>query len=86
MNRHRCECSTCTERGDEIERLQDAKRAALKLADERAIEANGLRAALKKILAANDSFRRTMPERWEPDLLQDACDEARLLLSEENSK
>jgi anti-sigma factor RsiW len=43
MNRHRCECSICTERGDEIERLQEAKRRALDLADVRAIEANGLR-------------------------------------------
>ena len=32
----------------EIERLQNAKRAALKLADERAKEANGMRAALKE--------------------------------------
>jgi hypothetical protein len=30
----------------EVARLQDAKRRALKLADERAIEANGLRAQL----------------------------------------
>jgi len=39
-----------------------------------------LRELLTAILAANDEFRASLPEDWEGDPLQDACDEARRAL------
>ena len=36
--------------------------------------------ALKNIIAANDDFRRGMPDEWEGDPLQDLCEEARALV------
>ena len=59
MNRHRCECSICTERGEEIEsarveieRLTAAKRRFSKEADERAQEANELRIEIERLRLA----------------------------------
>lgn len=43
-------------------------------------ETERLRAALADIMAANDDFRKSLPEDWEGDLLQDACERARPLL------
>ncbi len=40
-----------------------------------------LRNALQDILTANISFRASMPDDWEGDLLQGACDAARLVLN-----
>jgi hypothetical protein len=56
MNLHRCECSTCTERGERIEHLRSAKNEALKRANEHAIEANGLRAQLASARKAIDAM------------------------------
>lgn len=36
--------------------------------------------AIQGILKANDEFRAGMPDDWESDPLQDACDTARFLL------
>lgn len=38
-------------------------------------------AALEEIISANDDFRAGMPEGWEGDPLQDACDKARATLT-----
>lgn len=38
-------------------------------------------AALEAIIKANKDFRAGMPQDWEGDLLQDACDDAEKLLS-----
>jgi len=57
--------------------LVDVRGEELKAAYQRIDE---LANALKAILAANDDFRDQMPLEWEGDLLQDACDEARLIL------
>jgi hypothetical protein len=40
-----------------------------------------LRVALEAILKANDEFRAGMPDGWEGDPLQDACNDARALLA-----
>jgi hypothetical protein len=73
----------------EIERLQDAKRRALAIADERAkenvrlrVERDALVKALKTIIDANHEFLNSLPEDWEGDPLQDACFEAAKLLRE----
>jgi hypothetical protein len=42
---------------------------------------NELVAAIKVILAKNDEFRAGMPDRWEGDPLQDACEAARILIT-----
>ena len=42
--------------------------------------------ALEEILSANDDFRKSMPDGWEGDLLQDACDRARRALSAARSE
>jgi hypothetical protein len=39
-----------------------------------------LEKALNGILSANDEFRAGMPDEWEGDLLQDACNDARELV------
>jgi hypothetical protein len=38
-------------------------------------------AAIKVILAKNDEFRAGMPDGWEGDPLQDACEAARILIT-----
>jgi hypothetical protein len=40
-----------------------------------------LMAAIKVILAKNDDFRDGMPDGWEGDPLQDACEAARILIT-----
>ncbi len=37
--------------------------------------------ALEEILSANDEFRKGMPDDWEGDPMQDACEQAREILS-----
>ena len=41
-------------------------------------EIANLRSKLKAIIKANDDFRAGMPDGWEGDPLQDACDDARM--------
>lgn len=43
------------------------------------------RKALEEIVEANDDFRGGMPDDWEGDPLQDACQKARVLLTDEKS-
>ena len=40
------------------------------------------RKALQAILEANDDFRKGMPDEWEGDPLQDACNNARAALKD----
>jgi len=74
----------------EIDRLRAAKTAALKIADERAKEAVQLRAqlasarkALEEIIDAEKEFREQMGADWEGGPVSDACDRAKLLLTDE---
>ena len=69
------------EAADEIDRLQEAKRRALAIADERSKENVALRKALTDIIETNKDFRAGMPDDWEGDPLQDACDAAAKLLT-----
>lgn len=54
------------------------------LEDERKKDAEivRLRAVGKAIIAANDEFRATMPPDWESDPINDACEAARALFSD----
>jgi hypothetical protein len=82
MNRHRCECSICTARGEEIDHLQDAKRRALAVADERVKEANELRAEVERLrrgLKEIVDFVNPLPRA----VVREAC--AELLRGEQKS-
>ncbi len=40
-----------------------------------------LKMALVRIIEANDRFRKSLPDDWEGDPLNDACEAARALLA-----
>ena len=40
-------------------------------------------AALEKVVVANDEFRKTLPDDWDGDPVDDACKEARAAMAKE---
>lgn len=42
---------------------------------------DALARALQNIIDANNDFRKGMPDDWDGDLLQDACDAANFMLN-----
>jgi hypothetical protein len=49
------------------------------------LERDALVKALRDILAANDEFRAGMPDEWDGDPLQDACEAARVLVGQQSN-
>ena len=76
-NHIRSECPTLGSRPA----MTDAQSKLILMAERAFAQRDKLADAILEILKANDEFRAGMPDEWEGDPLQDACEAARKLVA-----